>query len=234
MKQSIFFFVPNVLRYKPHDLDQYGSGDDPGKDRAALTATLMLIRHAAHGHLDRLLSGRMPGVPLSEAGERQARALAERLRGDRIDRIWTSPLDRAQATAAAIAAVQGLGVPQVATPLIEIDMGEWTGMPFADLHGDPDWDRWNRERGTARIPGGETMAEARDRIAPFLARVARDHPGETVALVTHSDMIRSAIADILGLPLGHVLRFDIDPASVTRVVAGDWGARLLTMNERTP
>ncbi|WP_309658738.1 MULTISPECIES: histidine phosphatase family protein [unclassified Sphingomonas] len=96
---------------------------------------------------------------------------------------------------------------------------------------DPDWTRWNQERGTARIPGGETMAEAQGRIMAHLRRIAHERTGTTGALVTHSDMIRGAVADILGLSLDHVLRFDIDPASVTRVVMGDRGARLLTLNE---
>ena len=195
-----------------------------------MTATLLLIRHAAHGHLDRCLSGRMPGVPLSEAGRDQALALAQRLSGERIDWIDASPLDRTQETAAAIAGPHGL-VRVDAPDLAEIDMGDWTGRAFDTLTDDPDWARWNQERGTARIPGGETMAEAQGRIMGHLRRVATERPGTTGALVTHSDMIRGAVAGVLGLSLDHVLRFDIDPASVTRVVMGDWGARLLTLNE---
>ncbi len=195
-----------------------------------LTATLLLIRHAAHGHLDRCLSGRMPGVPLSQAGRDQALALARRLASERIDWIDASPLDRTRETAAAIAGPHGL-TPDDAPDLVEIDMGDWTGRAFDTLTDDPDWTRWNQERGTARIPGGETMAEAQGRIMTHLRRIAHERTGTTGALVTHSDMIRGAVADILGLSLDHVLRFDIDPASVTRVVMGDWGARLLTLNE---
>ncbi|RSU48580.1 histidine phosphatase family protein [Sphingomonas sp. S-NIH.Pt15_0812] len=195
-----------------------------------MTATLLLIRHAAHGHLDRCLSGRMPGVPLSEAGRDQALTLARRLAGERIDWIDASPLDRTRETAAAIAGPHGL-TPEDAPDLVEIDMGDWTGRAFDTLTDDPDWTRWNQERGIARIPGGETMAEAQARIMAHLRRIARERTGTIGALVTHSDMIRGAVADILGLSLDHVLRFDIDPASVTRVVMGDWGARLLTLNE---
>jgi len=172
----------------------------------------------------------MPGVPLSEAGRDQALALARRLAGEGIDWIDASPLDRTRETAAAIAGPHGL-TPEDALDLIEIDMGDWTGRAFDTLTDDPDWTRWNQERGIARIPGGETMAEAQARIMAHLRRIARERTGTIGALVTHSDMIRGAVADILGLSLDHVLRFDIDPASVTRVVMGDWGARLLTLNE---
>jgi broad specificity phosphatase PhoE len=53
-----------------------------------------------------------------------------------------------------------------------------------------------------------------------------------VALVSHCDIIRGIIAHYLGLPLDNLLRFDIDPASVSRIVVGDWGARVISVNER--
>jgi len=197
-----------------------------------LATTILLIRHAAHIHLDHRLSGRMPGVDLSEAGRDQARRLGAALAAERIDRVECSPLDRTCDTAAAIATATGLPAPTPVAALVEIDMGDWTGATFADLHGDPDWDRWNTERGTARIPGGETMAEAQARVAGHLRATAGSSDGQVVAMVTHSDMIRAAVADILGLPLDNLLRFEVGPASVTRAVMGDWGGKLLSLNER--
>jgi broad specificity phosphatase PhoE len=196
-----------------------------------LTATFLLVRHAAHVHLDRRLSGRMPGVALSAAGHAQASALARGLAGERIDRIVCSPLERTRDTAAAIAAARGASPPAPIDALIEIDMGDWTGAAFADLGG-AEWDAWNCARGSARIPGGETMAEAQARIVGWLQAVAVADEGATVVVVTHSDMIKAAVAHALGLPLDHLLRFDIGPASVSRMVMGDWGARLLSLNER--
>ena len=197
-----------------------------------MAATILLIRHAAHVHLDRRLSGRMPGVSLSDTGREQAHALGLCLAAERIDRVECSPLERTRDTAAAIASACELAAPEPVEALVEIDMGEWTGVAFEDLDGDPDWDRWNTERATARIPGGESMAEAQARIAGYLARTAATHDGEVVAAVTHSDMIRAAVAHVLGLSLDNLLRFEIGPASVTRIVAGDWGAKLLSLNEK--
>jgi len=197
-----------------------------------MTATILLVRHAAHGHLDRRLSGRMPGVPLSDEGRAQAARLGAALVAEGIDRVECSPLDRTRETAAAIAGASGLPAPTPVDALVELDLGRWTGSTFDELRGDPDWDRWNAQRGTARVPGGETMGEAQARIAHHLDRVARADGGRTVAMVTHSDMIRAAVAHVLGLPLDNLLRFDIDPASVTRIVAGDWGARLVGLNRR--
>ncbi len=173
----------------------------------------------------------MPGVALSDDGRAQAAALARGLAVERIDRIACSPLERTHDTADAIAATCGLAAPDPIGALVEIDMGDWTGAAFGDLGGEA-WDAWNQQRGTARIPGGETMAEAQARIVGYMAYVAATEDGAVVALVTHSDMIRAAVAHALGLPLDHLLRFDVGPASVSRIVMGDWGARLISLNER--
>lgn len=204
-----------------------------------MTATFLLIRHAAHVHLDRRLSGRMHGVPLSDAGRAQAHALGRALRAatierrsDRpIDRIACSPLERTRDTAAAIATACDLPPPEPVEALVEIDMGDWTGAAFGTLAG-PEWEAWNGSRGTARIPGGETMAEAQDRILGHMRAIAAAEDGAVIALVTHSDMIRAAVAGAIGLGLDNLLRFDIAPASVSRIVLGDWGARLVSLNER--
>ena len=196
-----------------------------------MAVTFLLIRHAAHVHLDRIFSGRLPGVPLSDLGEAQADRLAAALGRATIDRILCSPLDRTRQTADAIAGAQQVAA--TADPaLIEIDMGDWTGRALDSFADDPAWTAWNTDRGTARVPGGETMAEAQARIVALLDRVATGDDGRTVAIVSHADMIRGAVAHVLGLPLDNLLRFDIGPASVTRIVWGDWGARLLSLNEQ--
>jgi len=198
-----------------------------------MATTFLLIRHAAHIHLDKLFSGRMPGVPLSEAGRAQAARLGAALASEPIDRIVHSPLDRTSETAVAIAAARGSAVPVAAAAgLIEIDLGDWTGRSWQDFGDDPAWRDWNERRGSARIPGGETMGEAQARIVGCLAALAREADGRTVAVVSHSDMIRAAVAHVLELPLDRLLSFDVDVASVTRIVWGEWGARLLSLNER--
>ena len=193
-----------------------------------MTVTVLLVRHAAHVDLDGRLSGRRVDVALSDIGRAQAAALGQALAGRGIDRVECSPLDRTRDTAAAIARVCALPPPLPVEALVEIDMGDWTGRALDGFGDDPAWRDWNERRASARIPGGETMAEAQARIVGHLRTL---HEG-TVALVTHSDMIRAAVAHVLGLSLDNLLRFDIDPASVTTVVMGDWGARLLSLNVR--
>jgi probable phosphoglycerate mutase len=195
-----------------------------------VTATILLIRHASHAHLGKILSGRLAGVGLSVKGATQAARLAESLSDEPIAMIQSSPVQRAQETAAAVARGHSLPVQSVAA-LDEIDFGEWTGREFEALADDPQWHHWNAHRAVAVAPRGESMAAAQARAMAHIRATAAAHPGQTVAMVTHCDIIRAALADILGLSLDAVHRFDVDPASVSRIAIGDWGARVISINE---
>ena len=196
-----------------------------------VTATILLIRHAAHVELGRTLSGRRRDVALSGDGMEQAEIVADLLGVEPLSAVYSSPRERAYYTGRAIAEPHGLKV-AVAEGLDEVDFGDWTGLSFDALEGDPLWDEWNSARGSARPPGGESMAEATRRAVAALEQKAGEHPDETIALVSHCDIIRGIIAHYLGLPLDNLLRFDIDPASVSRLVVGSWGARVVSVNER--
>jgi probable phosphoglycerate mutase len=192
--------------------------------------TLLLVRHASHGLLGRTLAGRMPGVSLSEAGRAEAERVAALLAGRGVTRVIASPLERTRETAAAIAARAGLSV-EVADEIVEIDCGAWTGADLAKLPEDPRWHRWNRERATCRVPGGETMAEVQARALGLVARLAAG-PGEArVALVTHSDVVKAVAMAALGLSLDRHDHLTVDPASVTTLhVFGDY-MRVVRLNE---
>jgi len=208
------------------DEGSFHAGTDTG-----MTANIFLIRHAAHVELGRILSGRRRDVALSGEGLEQAEIVADLLGVEPIAAVYSSPRERAYYTARAVAEAHELAV-DVVDDLDELDFGEWTGMAFSALEGDAGWTAWNEARATARPPGGESMEEAVRRITAALSILARDHPGNTIACVSHCDIIRGAIAFYLGLPLDNLLRFDVDPASVSRIALGDWGARVMSVNER--
>lgn len=207
------------------------SPDTPGEIRARMTTTFFLVRHAAHGHLDRTLCGRMPGVRLGEEGRAQAEALAPRLARERLDAIYASPLERAQETAAPVAARAGLPL-QTLPALNEIEFGEWSGRSFEELHGDPRWAAWNTARHVTRPPGGETILEAQARAVGALEALRARHGEARLALVSHSDVIKLVIAYALGLAPEAMGRFEISPASISAIVLGDWGAKVESLNEQ--
>jgi broad specificity phosphatase PhoE len=177
------------------------------------------------------LSGRRRDVALSPEGLEQAEIVGDLLGVEPITAVLSSPRERAYYTARAIAEPHGLGV-DIADGLDEVDFGDWTGLSFDALEGDHLWDEWNSRRSSARPPNGESMEEACRRSVTAIEQIAAAHADETIAIVSHCDIIRGLIAFYLGLPLDNLLRFDIDPASVSRLVVGSWGARVMSLNER--
>ena len=196
-----------------------------------MAATLYLVRHAAHDQVHDTLCGRMPGVTLGDVGKRQAMRVAERLAGETVAAVYSSPLERAQETAAPIARKFNVPV-QAAETLNEIDFGAWTGRHFDDLASDVTWASWNRARSATRPPGGESFSAAQGRIVPFLKGLAREHPDAGVVAVTHGDLIRAALCAFLNCQsLDDYRLFEIAPASVTTLVLWGDGWKLLGLNE---
>ncbi len=189
-----------------------------------------LVRHAEHGLLGRVLTGRMPGVSLNERGREQALLLARHFSACPIAAVVSSPLERAQETAEPIAAALSLEVTADAG-LNEIDFGDWTGMAFEALQGSPAWQAWNRFRGTAPTPGGETMLEALARALRTLARLRLAYPNGAVVLVSHQDILKALLAHSLGMPLDLMHRLDLAPASRSVLqVFDDGGMQVKSVN----
>ena len=192
--------------------------------------TILMMRHAAHDLVDRTLCGRAEGVGLGDLGRSQASALAARVSAARPAALYSSPILRARETAAVLAEASGREI-VVADALTEIDFGEWTGKTFDELDPDPAWRRWNDDRGRTKPPAGESMLEVQNRIAGFLDGLLSRHSGHTIAAVSHGDVIKAAVAHVLGLPLQFHDRFEIACASMTRLVLWRGGAKLLSLNE---
>ena len=193
-----------------------------------MSAIIFLARHGAHAEVGRVLSGRS-NIGLSQLGHEQAERLGTLCAARRVRTIHSSPRPRTLQTAEIVAARIGTDL-AIVDALDEIDFGSWTGRSFADLDGDPSWMRWNSRRSGACPPGGETMAAAAARITGHIDAVAASGQSH-VLCVSHGDLIRGTIAHCLGMDLDHLLRFDVDPASLSTLAVGRWGTRLTCLNE---
>lgn len=194
-----------------------------------MSVLVQLVRHGHHAELGGVLSGRSD-IGLSDDGRAQADRLAAWFAGRDIAAVCSSPRPRARQTAAAIAEAAGVPV-DVDDGFDEIDFGGWTGRRFAELATDPAWRHWNEARDIALPPDGESMAAATARGWAAVEAIAAAGTGPVV-IVSHADIIRGVVAHVLGLSLGRLLAFDVDPASVTTLSVGSWGARLVALNER--
>jgi broad specificity phosphatase PhoE len=196
-----------------------------------VSTTLFLVRHAAHDDVGGFLAGRLPRIHLGTAGLAQAARLGERMRRERFAAIHSSPRERTRQTAEAIASASGVERVQVDEALDEIDLGAWSGKTLDELNTDPLWQRWNSVRSLTRPPGGETMLEVQARVMSLIERLAQTYRNGALVLVSHADVIRAAVCFYLGLTLDAWPRFEIGPASITTIVTGDWGAKVLGLNE---
>ena len=190
---------------------------------------LIFIRHAATDCVATRIAGRDANVHLSAGGTLQGRRLARSLKQLDIAQVYSSPQPRARETAEFLGELLDDSV-KIAPQLDEIDYGEWTGRSFNDLRIIAQWRDFNSLRSCTRIPGGELMIEVQARVLGLMESLCRRHPAMTVALVSHADVIRGALAHCLGMPLDLMLRLEISPASISMVVIDQYGPRVLCVN----
>lgn len=195
-----------------------------------MTTTIFFLRHGSHDRLGRVLCGRMDGVTLSERGREEARAAGRRLASEGLAAIYASPMERTRETAELAAEALRLPI-TTAEDLVEVDYGDWTGETFEALHADPRWQAWNAARGVSRTPGGESLLEVQARLRRFVDRARSAHPDQRILAVSHGDPIKAILAHATGLPLDNLDRLEISPASLSVLVAGDWGMRVFSVNE---
>jgi probable phosphomutase (TIGR03848 family) len=180
---------------------------------------LLLLRHGVTEHTGARLSGWLPGLHLSDAGLRQARELAERLAPVPIDAVYSSPLERCQETAAAVAEPRGLKVETV-EDLGEVRYGAWTGRTLKELAKEPVWKVVQGNFSAARFPDGESVFEFQARAVAAVERLREAHQGQTVAVFSHADVVKVVAGHYLGLHLDLCQRLVVAPASLTAVAFG--------------
>lgn len=178
-------------------------------------ATILLVRHATTASTGKRLGGWTPGVHLDPAGEKQAAATARRIAaGVRVAAVYSSPLERTQDTAKAIARACRLRV-RTRQGLGEVDYGDWTDRPLGTLRRRKDWAVIQQIPSRFEFPGGESIRAAQARVVDELEELAGAHVGDTIVAVSHADIVKAAVAHFVGMPLDMFQRVVIAPASIT-------------------
>ena len=202
----------------------------PRRPKPSPATVALFVRHGVTPTTGKVLPGRARGLHLADQGRAQADAVAERIaRLRRVDAVYSSPLERARETAAAIGRRLDLKV-GTERGLLECDFGEWTGAELKALRKLPEWRTVQRHPSGFRFPSGESFREMACRITDTVGRIHARHPGQTVVLVSHADPIKAAVADAAGTPLDLFQRLVISPCSVTAIAYGDGGPVVLTVN----
>ena len=192
--------------------------------------TFLLVRHAAHDWLGRGIPGRMP-ISINAQGWLQAESLVRRLEGRDIAAIYSSPQPRAQQTVAPLAGRRRLQI-RLLEGFDEIDFGQWTGRTFDQLQVEDAqrWHAWCHHRGTAQPPGGEPFIQVRDRAMRALEQLRTRYPAGTVLIASHGDVIKAVLATALHLSLDDLERFEVAPASISILEAGEGWQKVRLLN----
>jgi len=186
---------------------------------------LLLIRHAMNDWVGKRVAGWTPGISLNEEGQTQAARLAEWLQSVPLEAIYSSPLERAVETADPIAISHGLDI-EIRDSIGESRYGELDGKRIEEIFKSELWEQWLRHPSRTRFPGAETTYEVQVRVVAALEQILQDHPEGNIAVVSHADPVRVAVAHYIGLPLDLVGRLWVSPASVTTMRFDEWGPRL--------
>lgn len=190
-------------------------------------ATVILVRHGrTTANASGMLAGRTAGVRLDDVGRKQAARTAERLTAVPLVAVVSSPLERCRQTSRFIVERQG-GDP--ATPIeraiTECDYGDWQGRPLKDLAKEALWSVVQAQPSAVVFPGGESMQTMQSRSVAAIRRLdaqfeAEHGPNAVWVAVSHGDIIKSILADALGMHLDLFQRISVGPASVSIIRYG--------------
>jgi probable phosphoglycerate mutase len=164
-------------------------------------------------------------VNLDEYGQGQASVLSDRLAGTRFDRLVSSPLERCRQTLAPFSASSGLPV-EIDDRFAEVDYGDWAGRLLKDLGSEPLWRTVQQHASAAVFPGGEGLADVSARAAAAIREIRgsavlnttqqnQTQQNPTVLVCSHGDVIKSILADALGMHLDAFQRIVVAPASIS-------------------
>ncbi|MGI0055944.1 MAG: histidine phosphatase family protein [Nitrosarchaeum sp.] len=178
--------------------------------------SIIFLRHGqAKNNIERILTGRTPGVPLTEKGIDQAEKAAKFLEHMNISAIYSSPIERARHTAEIVGKHNSLDV-TIDDRLIELDMGKFTGVPYDEIftsHGNVFMKFYNGELEIAHN-GVETFSEVKKRVLGIVDHVIENHPDQNVVLVTHMDPIKAMLSTVVDLTPTNLFELIIANASL--------------------
>ena len=161
---------------------------------------IYLIRHAeAEGNLYRRIHGWYDAL-VTENGYKQIEALKQRFADIHIDAVYSSDLYRTQTTARAIYEPKGLAL-HTDPGLREMNLGDWEDHTWGEMrhYNGGELDRFNVSDPTWQAPNGESFGMLGERLEETVRRIARNHPGQTIALFSHGMAIRQLTANVKGL-----------------------------------
>jgi len=194
---------------------------------------VILVRHGeTEWNRLRRIQGGNSDTQLNQRGQQQAESLALRLKQEEIQAIYSSPLQRAQDTARAIAGYHQLPV-GVEPSLKEIEVGELEGVSIAEVgkHLSQLLIRHSQGEELPKIPGGESLTEVQQRVWGTIQRLVSRHGDGVLVVVSHYFSILTAVCSVLDLPLFQIDRLRLNSGSISILTFDEQATRLTLFND---
>lgn len=190
---------------------------------------LIITRHGeSEENSSGTLQGLLPGK-LSDSGKIQADKLGKRLTQEKIDIIYSSPVNRCQETLSFIQKYIGISIPVVTSDLIqERDFGTLSGKSWNEI----DYNKLDLDTPENRAMGVESLGQVRNRMSQFLEEIKSKYSKKTVLVISHSNPIRMLFAELLNMTFAEVLeKIKIRNASISILELSDNGINPIVINE---
>jgi probable phosphomutase (TIGR03848 family) len=191
---------------------------------------LILARHGETDVIGKRLTGRITGIHLNARGWEQAQAISDKLDGQKIGAIFSSPLERTMETARPLSEKCGIPI-SPHSGLIETNYGAWQGRPYKQLQKLKLWEKIHTTPSQVTFPAGESFVTAQQRMVASLEEIASVMgKNDTAVCFSHCDPIRLAVAYFLNMALDDFQRLSIDPGSLTMLALSDGKPHLGPIN----
>lgn len=195
-------------------------------------AKTYLVRHGESvANTKGIYQGQTFNTPLSDVGKLQAKALAKYFDEVNIKKILASPLLRTKQTAQEVADLKNMNVVDT-FEVIETNHGEWEGInkKIIEEKWPEIYKTWIETPADTKFPKGEAFLETQERILNWWNNMVSKN--EDTLVVTHDNIIRIIVANVLGLPLNNIWKFELNPAAVTIIETDENTYHLLALDKK--
>lgn len=179
---------------------------------------LIIVRHGeTEANVKGIYSG-WTDYRLTDKGENQAKQATKHLKGEYIDAIYSSPMERTLKTAKNIAREMNKDI-KIIDNLKEVNFGMFEGKTHKEISKDykKEYDDWTADYVNYRISQGESLKDLHDRINDFIYELKMDSKDKTYLLVTHGGVIRVLITIVLGIDIEKMWNFKVPPGALVEI-----------------
>jgi broad specificity phosphatase PhoE len=197
-----------------------------------MTATVLLIRHGTtQSNMNKVYTA-LSDEDISSQGRAQIARLSHRLKRERIDAVYSSPLQRTRTVAELVAREHHLDY-MIVDDFKEIDFGEWEGRSKEEVQKKwPElWDQLMRDPGKITLPGGESFRAAMERAVDAFEGVVKNNLEKCIAIITHDIIIKMIVLHVLNAPTSIYHHFQVDCSSLSKIIVKNGVGRVMYLNE---